>query len=127
RDRPSVCGLRIGTAGGVEAAGGAVCGLRAVAAELAAGRGAGRAAGGLAGPEGATLFMVLLSAYQLLLSRWSGQEDIVVGSPIANRTHAETEGVIGFFVNTLALRAEVRGGESFLTLLSQMRERTLGA
>jgi pristinamycin I synthase-3/4 len=81
----------------------------------------------LARREGVTLFMVLLSAFQILLSRWSGQEDIVVGSPIANRTHAETEGVIGFFVNTLALRAEVHGGASFLRLLAQVRERTLGA
>jgi amino acid adenylation domain-containing protein len=77
--------------------------------------------------EGATLFMVLLSAFQVLLSRWSGQEDIVVGSPIANRTDAETEGLIGFFVNTLALRADVRGEQSFRELLGQQRERTLGA
>jgi amino acid adenylation domain-containing protein len=77
--------------------------------------------------EGATPFMVLLSAFQMLLSRWSGQEDIVVGSPIANRTDAETEGLIGFFVNTLALRAHVRGEQSFRELLGQQRERTLGA
>ena len=54
--------------------------------------------------EGVTLFMTLLAAFAVLLSRYSGQEDIVVGTPIANRTRAEVEGVIGFFVNTLALR-----------------------
>jgi amino acid adenylation domain-containing protein len=81
----------------------------------------------LARSEGVTLFMVLLSAFQLLLSRWSGQEDIVVGSPIANRTHAAIEGLIGFFANTLALRAEVGWEQSFRHLLSQVRERTLGA
>ena len=53
--------------------------------------------------EGATLFMTLLAAYQALLSRYSGQDDIVIGSPIANRTRAETEGLIGFFSNTLVL------------------------
>ena len=73
----------------------------------------------LARAEGVTPFMVLLSAYQVLLSRWSGQAEIVVGSPIANRTHAETEGLIGFFVNTLALYAEIRGEESFLELLQR--------
>src|SRR5262249_2458714 len=54
--------------------------------------------------EGATLFMTLLAAFQVLLSRYSGQQDIVVGSPIAGRTRAEVEGLIGFFVNTLVLR-----------------------
>jgi hypothetical protein len=77
--------------------------------------------------EGATLYMVLLAAYQLLLSRWSGQTDVVVGSPIANRTEAASESLIGFFVNTLAIRAEVRGEKSFRELLAQVRERTLGA
>ncbi|AKQ66003.1 Non-ribosomal peptide synthetase [Myxococcus hansupus] len=81
----------------------------------------------LAQAEGATPFMVLLAAYQLLLSRHSGQGDVVVGSPIAGRRYQETEGLIGFFVNTLVLRAQVRTEETFLDLLAQVRERTLGA
>ncbi|HEY4046075.1 MAG TPA: condensation domain-containing protein, partial [Acidobacteriaceae bacterium] len=81
----------------------------------------------LAQREGATLFMALLAAFQLLLSRWSGQTDVVVGTPIASRTESAAEGVIGFFVNTLALRANVDGSQSFRELLGQVRERTLGA
>ncbi len=81
----------------------------------------------LAQREGATSFMVLLAAFQWLLSRYSGQEDIVVGSPIAGRRHSETEGLIGFFANTLVLRARPEGALSFLELLRQVRESTLGA
>ncbi|MCP3138032.1 non-ribosomal peptide synthase/polyketide synthase [Pyxidicoccus xibeiensis] len=81
----------------------------------------------LAQREGATPFMLLLAAFQFLLSHYSGQEDVVVGSPIAGRRHAETEGLIGFFVNTLVLRARVEGSLSFLELLRQVRETTLGA
>ncbi|MFP2934551.1 condensation domain-containing protein, partial [Pyxidicoccus sp. 3LG] len=81
----------------------------------------------LAQREGATPFMVLLAAFQVLLSRYSGQEDVVVGSPIAGRRHAETEGLIGFFVNTLVLRARPEGQRSFVELLRQVRETTLGA
>ncbi|MBZ4419892.1 non-ribosomal peptide synthase/polyketide synthase [Myxococcus sp. RHSTA-1-4] len=77
--------------------------------------------------EGATPFMVLLAAYQAVLSRYSGQEDLCVGSPIAGRTHAETEGLIGFFANTLVLRSRVRPEASFLELLAQVRDVTLGA
>ncbi|HEU0079980.1 MAG TPA: amino acid adenylation domain-containing protein, partial [Longimicrobiaceae bacterium] len=77
--------------------------------------------------EGATLFMVLLCAWQALLSRYSGQTDVVVGSPIAGRTRPELERLIGFFVNMLALRAELEGEPSFTALLGQARERTLGA
>src|SRR5205807_7912400 len=58
--------------------------------------------------EGATLFMTLLAAFQILLSRYSGQEDVVVGTTVANRTREETEGLVGFFLNTLALRSEER-------------------
>src|SRR5262249_54303178 len=59
--------------------------------------------------EGATLFMLLLAAFQALLHRYSGQEDISVGSPIANRNRAEIEGLIGFFVNMLVLRTDLGG------------------
>src|SRR4029077_13348709 len=77
--------------------------------------------------HGATLYMVLLAAFQLLLSRWSGQPDVVVGSPIAGRTHRQTEGLIGFFVNTLVLRAQLHEEPSFGALLAQGREMALGA
>ncbi len=77
--------------------------------------------------EGATPFMALLATFQLLLSRHSGQEDVLVGTPIANRTQGETEPLIGFFVNTLAMRARVRGHESFRALLAQVRASTLSA
>ncbi|HYO72515.1 MAG TPA: amino acid adenylation domain-containing protein, partial [Archangium sp.] len=77
--------------------------------------------------EGVTPFMALLASFQLLLSRYSGQDDISVGAPIAGRRHAELEGLIGFFVNTLVLRARFRGVSSFRELLHQVRETTLGA
>ncbi|MGH2391570.1 MAG: non-ribosomal peptide synthetase, partial [Chloroflexota bacterium] len=77
--------------------------------------------------EGCTLFMTLLAAWQILLARYSGQDDIVVGAPIANRTQVETEGLIGFFVNTLALRTHLSGDPSFTELLARVRETTLGA
>ncbi|MDP2604425.1 MAG: condensation domain-containing protein, partial [Deltaproteobacteria bacterium] len=63
--------------------------------------------------HGVTLFMTLLAAFQTLLHRYTGQEDIAVGSAIANRTRAEIEGLIGFFVNTLVLRADLSGNPSF--------------
>ncbi|NOJ91950.1 amino acid adenylation domain-containing protein, partial [Corallococcus coralloides] len=81
----------------------------------------------LAQSEGASLYMVLLAAWQMLLSRYSGQSDIRVGSPIAGRTRAELEGLIGFFVNTLVLRAQVDGEKSFRELLKQVRGTVLGA
>ncbi|HEX2077177.1 MAG TPA: condensation domain-containing protein, partial [Longimicrobium sp.] len=81
----------------------------------------------LARREGATLYMVTHAALDLLLSRWSGQEDLVVGSPIAGRTRVETEGLIGFFVNTLALRIDLSGDPSFQELLRRVRETALGA
>ncbi|MCY1078719.1 non-ribosomal peptide synthetase [Archangium lansingense] len=77
--------------------------------------------------EGVTPFMALLAAYQLLLSRYSGQEDITVGSPIAGRRVAELEGLIGFFVNTLALRTRMEGNPSFRQMLARVKETTLGA
>ncbi|NOK23743.1 condensation domain-containing protein, partial [Corallococcus carmarthensis] len=81
----------------------------------------------LATREGASLYMVLLAGWQAVLSRYSGQEDISIGSPIAGRTRAEVEGLIGFFVNTLVLRTHVEGGASFRALLKQVRETVLEA
>jgi amino acid adenylation domain-containing protein len=75
----------------------------------------------------ATLFMTMLSAFMLLLSRYSGLEDVVVGSASANRSRAEVSELIGFFVNNLVLRAKVEGNITFLELLRQVRESTLGA
>ncbi|MGZ9260897.1 MAG: amino acid adenylation domain-containing protein [Candidatus Binatia bacterium] len=77
--------------------------------------------------EGGTLFMTLLAAFQILLSRYSGQSDIVVGSPIAGRNRQETETLIGFFVNTLVLRADLSNHPTFRELLRQVRETTLEA
>jgi amino acid adenylation domain-containing protein len=77
--------------------------------------------------EGATLYMVLLGAFQVLLSKYSGSEDVVVGSPIAGRTRKEVEELIGFFVNTLVLRTDLGGDPSFRETLRRAREVTLGA
>jgi amino acid adenylation domain-containing protein len=77
--------------------------------------------------EGSTPFMIFLAAYQVLLARWSGQEDVVVGSPIAGRRSREIEGLVGFFVNALVLRTKVSGDVSFRRLLQQVRDMTLGA
>ncbi|PZD72647.1 Linear gramicidin synthase subunit D [Acaryochloris thomasi RCC1774] len=74
-----------------------------------------------------TLFMVLLASFQVLLHRYTHQSDITVGTPIANRNQIEIEGLIGFFLNTLALRADLSGNPTFKELLEQVRERTLGA
>jgi len=81
----------------------------------------------LAQREGATLYMALLAAFQALLSRYTGQEDIVVGSPIANRTRGEIEGLIGFFVNTLVMRTSLSGDPSFRELIRRVREVALEA
>ncbi|MGI8502515.1 MAG: amino acid adenylation domain-containing protein [Hassallia sp.] len=70
--------------------------------------------------EGVTLFMILLAAFQTLLYRYTGQEDILVGSPIAGRNWEEIEGLIGFFVNTLVLRTDVSGNSSFRELLQRV-------
>jgi amino acid adenylation domain-containing protein len=77
--------------------------------------------------HGCTLFMTLLAAFQTLLYRHSGQEEIVVGSPIAGRNQTEMEQLIGFFVNTLVLRTDLSGRPSFRELLQRVREVTLGA
>ena len=77
--------------------------------------------------EGVTLFMTLLTAFVTLFHRYSGQEDIVVGSPIAGRTHVELEDLIGFFVNTLVLHTNLSGNPTFRELLGQIKELALGA
>jgi amino acid adenylation domain-containing protein len=77
--------------------------------------------------HGVTLFMTLLAAFQTLLHRYTGQNDIPVGTFIANRNQIEIEGLIGFFVNTLVLRTDFSGDPSFLELLGRVREVTLGA
>ncbi|HKB68260.1 MAG TPA: amino acid adenylation domain-containing protein [Pyrinomonadaceae bacterium] len=77
--------------------------------------------------EGATLFMTLLAAFKVLLHHYSGQEDIIVGSPIANRPVADTEKLIGFFLNNLALRTDLSGDPNFVELLSRVRKTALDA
>ena len=77
--------------------------------------------------QGTTLYMTLLSAFQTLLFRYSGQHDISVGSPVAGRRRVETEGLIGLFVNTLVMRTGLSADSSFIELLRQVRETTLEA
>ena len=77
--------------------------------------------------EGVTLFMALLAAFKVLLYRYTGQEDLIVGSPIANRHRHELESLIGFFVNTLAMRTDLSGNPTFRELLQRVRETALGA
>ncbi|HSK80240.1 MAG TPA: non-ribosomal peptide synthase/polyketide synthase [Thermoanaerobaculia bacterium] len=77
--------------------------------------------------QGTTLYMTLLAALDTLLYRYTGQDDLLVGSPVAGRTRAEVEGVAGFFVNTLVLRASLAGDPGFSELLARVRESVLGA
>ncbi|MES1241815.1 MAG: amino acid adenylation domain-containing protein, partial [Acidobacteriota bacterium] len=77
--------------------------------------------------EGMTLFMTVLAAFQALLARHASQEDFCVGTPVAGRNQIETEELIGFFINTLALRADLRGAGSFRDVLRRAREVCLGA
>ncbi|MGG6268953.1 amino acid adenylation domain-containing protein [Leptolyngbya sp. AN03gr2] len=76
---------------------------------------------------GASLFMTLLAAFQVLMYRYSGQEDIAIGVPIANRHRSEVEGLIGFFVNSLVMRSQISGDSSFRELLEQVRRTALEA
>src|SRR5262249_21887381 len=77
--------------------------------------------------EGATLFMTLMAGFKVVLMRYSGQEDISIGTAIANRTRKEVEGLIGFFVNTLVMRTDMSGNPSFKELVKREREVALGA
>jgi amino acid adenylation domain-containing protein len=76
---------------------------------------------------GTTQFMTFLAAFKVLLHRYSGQDDLIVGTPVANRNRLETEGLIGFFVNALVLRTDLSGNPSFRELLRRVREVCLGA
>ena len=77
--------------------------------------------------EGATLFMTLLAAFKVLLSRYTGRDDIVVGTPVANRHHVELEPLIGLFANTLVLRTDLAGDPTFREVLARVRETCLNA
>ncbi|MEO8062857.1 MAG: amino acid adenylation domain-containing protein, partial [Pseudomonadota bacterium] len=77
--------------------------------------------------QGVTLYMTLLSAFAVLLSRYSGQQDVAVGTPIANRTRRETEAVVGFFTNTLVMRHDLSGDPRFVEVLERTRETALAA
>ncbi|MCY8615722.1 bacitracin non-ribosomal peptide synthetase BacB [Bacillus haynesii] len=77
--------------------------------------------------NGVTMYMLLLAGYTLLLSKYTGQEDIIVGSPIAGRTREELEHTVGMFVNTLALRNHPKGGRSFIEYLQDVKENTFNA
>jgi hypothetical protein len=81
----------------------------------------------LARRQGATVFMTLLAALQVVLHRYSGQDDLCVGTPVANRGHGHTEGLVGLFVNTLVLRARFQPAQPFSALLAQTRQTALGA
>ena len=77
--------------------------------------------------EGVTLFMTMLAAFKILLCRYTSHDDVIVGTPVANRNRLETEGLIGFFVNALVLRTDLSGNPSFRELLRRVREVCLGA
>jgi amino acid adenylation domain-containing protein len=81
----------------------------------------------LAQQQQGTLYMAMLTVFYVFLHRYSQQDDLVVGTPVANRTRTELEPLIGFFVNTLAVRAQLKGDSSFLDLLKQVKEATIGA
>jgi len=77
--------------------------------------------------EGVTLFMAMLAAFKVLLYRYTSQDDLIVGTPVANRNRVETEGLIGFFVNALVLRTDLSGNPSFRELLQRVKQVCLGA
>ncbi|MFA8302687.1 condensation domain-containing protein, partial [Paenibacillus alvei] len=81
----------------------------------------------LAAENGATLYMVLLAGYTILLHKYTRQEDVVVGTPIAGRNHSDVQPLIGMFVNTLAIRSYPAAGKTFLDYLKEIKETTLGA
>ncbi len=91
------------------------------------GVGVSRAARALSREEGSTLFMTLLAVFDAVLHRMTGEGAIILGTPVANRTRSEIEGLIGFFVNTLALRVDTGGAPTFRQLLTRVRETTLEA
>ncbi|MEM8859858.1 MAG: amino acid adenylation domain-containing protein [Chloroflexota bacterium] len=78
-------------------------------------------------PENATPFMVLLSVFKLLMQRYAGQDDVVVGTPMVSRNHVELENLIGFFLNNLAIRTNLSGNPTFRELIGRVRKTTLGA
>ncbi|WP_160672477.1 non-ribosomal peptide synthetase [Clostridium sp. C8-1-8] len=81
----------------------------------------------LARDNGATLYMTLLAAYNILLAKYSGQEDIIVGSPIAGRKHSELQNIVGMFVNTLAMRNHPEGTKNFKKFLQEVKQNALSA
>ncbi|KPV61176.1 hypothetical protein QJ48_01395, partial [Paenibacillus sp. A3] len=81
----------------------------------------------IADDTGSTIYMVLLAVYSILLHKYSGQEDIIIGTPISGRTHADMEPLIGMFVNTLAIRSYPAGEKQFVSYLEEMKETMLGA
>ncbi|MBR2564034.1 MAG: amino acid adenylation domain-containing protein, partial [Paenibacillus sp.] len=81
----------------------------------------------LAARTGTTLYMVLLSAYSILMHKYSGQEDLIVGTPIAGRTQEEVQPIVGMFINTLAIRSRPERSKSYLSYLEEMKDITLGA
>jgi hypothetical protein len=105
----------------------AVPGSAAASRPFALSAGTSRALRALARAEGTTLFAVLLAGWQALLGRWSGQDDVSVGTPVANRPRAELEGLVGFFVNTLVMRAELGGDPTVRDLLARTRRAVVEA
>ncbi|HLL47807.1 MAG TPA: condensation domain-containing protein, partial [Longimicrobiaceae bacterium] len=105
----------------------AVLGARGASVAFALAPAAWDAVRQLARRGGATLFMTLLAGWQALLGRWADAEDVVVGAPVAGRTRREVESLIGFFVNTLALRTDLSGDPTVAGLLGRVRESVLAA
>ena len=79
----------------------------------------------IASEYGATLYMMLLAAYQVLLSKYSGQTDVIVGTPVAGRQLAETENILGMFVNTVAVRSQPESGKTFAQFLEEVKRSAL--